>query len=51
MLNIKILPVANEEIRLSAICYNQKQTNLGLRFVAEVRDKLNFIKKIQRHLK
>jgi len=39
-----ILPSAKEDIRKAAQWYNKQQNGLGLRFLAEVRDVVRFIK-------
>ncbi len=39
-----ILPLAKEDIRETAEWYNKHQKGLGKRFIAEVREKVHFIK-------
>lgn len=39
-----ILPFAKKDIRETALWYNKHQDNLGKRFAAEVRNKVNFIR-------
>ena len=39
-----ILPLAKEDIREAALWYNKQQDGLGKRFIAEVREKVHFIR-------
>ena len=39
-----ILPLAKEDIREAAEWYNRHQEGLGRRFIAEVREKVHFIR-------
>jgi len=43
VLKIIILPLAKNDIRKAALCYNQQQLGLGGRFTHEVRKKVEFI--------
>jgi plasmid stabilization system protein ParE len=40
-----ILPLAKEDIREAAKWYNKRQEGLGKRFILEVREKVQFIRK------
>lgn len=39
-----ILPLAKEDIRETALWYNEKQKGLGKRFTAQVREAVRFVK-------
>lgn len=39
-----ILPLAKKDIREAALWYEERQTGLGKRFTAEVREKVHFIR-------
>lgn len=39
-----VLPYAKEDIREAALWYNEKQKGLGIRFISEVREKVDFIR-------
>lgn len=39
-----ILPLAKEDIREAAMWYNKQQKGLGIRFTAEVRENVHFIR-------
>lgn len=44
MYKVIILPLAQLDIRESAIWYNKQQKGLGKRFTAQIREKVRFIK-------
>ena len=44
MYKLVTLPVAKQDIKEAASWYNTKQQNLGRRFTAEIRRKVNYIK-------
>lgn len=45
MYTVVILPKAKEDIRKAALCYNEKQLGLKKRFVIQVRQKVEHIRK------
>jgi plasmid stabilization system protein ParE len=40
-----IIPLAKQDIREAALWYNNQSSGLGKRFITEVREKVNFIRK------
>lgn len=40
-----ILPLAKQDIRKAALWFNERQSGLGLRFTAEVRENITYIRK------